>query len=40
MEEMIDISAKGWSEQNPEMSFEQAKVFLQQFIPNLERWRK
>ncbi|MGD9131006.1 MAG: zinc ribbon domain-containing protein [Candidatus Bathyarchaeota archaeon] len=40
MEEMIEISAKGWSEQAPDMSYEQAKAFLQQCIPNLERWRK
>lgn len=40
LEEMIEISAKGWSEQDPDISLKQAKKQLEQFIPHLERWRE
>ena len=40
MEEMVEKSAKGWSDQDPNMSYTQAKAFLKQCLPHLERWRK
>ena len=40
MEEMVEISAKGWSDQDPNMSYAQAEAFLKQCLPQLERWRK
>jgi hypothetical protein len=40
LEEMIEISAKGWSEQDPNTSYEQAKEQLQKFLPYLDRWKK
>ena len=40
LEEMIEISAKGWSEQDPNMTYAQAKAFLEKCLPQLERWRK
>ena len=40
MEEMIEISAKGWSDQDPNMSYSQVKSFLKKCLPHLERWRK
>ena len=40
MEEMVEISAKGWSDQDVNMSYIQAKSFLKQCLPNLERWKK
>jgi len=40
LEEMIEISAKGWSDQDPNTSYEQAKAQLFQMLPHLERWRQ
>ena len=40
MEEMIEISAKGWAESDPNMTYEQAKAQLLQFFPMLKRWQK
>ena len=40
MEEMVEISAKGWSEQDPNMTYVQAKTILKQCLPHLERWQK
>ena len=40
MEEMIEISAKGWSDQDSKISYKQAKSFLRAYLPNLERWKK
>ena len=39
LDEMVEISAKGWSDQDPNMSFDQAKKFLKVCLPNLERWK-
>ena len=40
LEQMIEISAKGWAEQDPKVSFEEAKVQMSQILPKLERWCK
>ena len=40
LEEMIELSAKGWSEADPNISYEEAKKQLSQMIPQLKRWRK
>jgi hypothetical protein len=40
LEQMIEISAKGWSDQDPNISYEQAKTQMAQILPHLERWRK
>jgi len=40
LEQMIEISVKGWSDQDPNISFEQAKTQMAQVLPTLERWRK
>jgi hypothetical protein len=40
LEEMIEVSAKGWSDQDPNVSLEQARTQMKQFLPYLERWRK
>ena len=40
MDEMVEISAKGWSDQDPNVSYEQAKAFLSKCLPHLERWCK
>ena len=40
LEQMIEISAKGWSDQDPTVTFEQAKAQMQAVLPTLERWRK
>jgi hypothetical protein len=40
MEEMIEVSAKGWSDQDPSISLEQARNQMKQFLPHLERWKK
>jgi len=40
LEKMIEISAKGWSDQDPTVTFEQAKAQMDNVIPHLERWRK
>ena len=39
-EQMIEISAKGWADQDPNVSFEEAKAQMSQILPQLERWRK
>lgn len=40
LEEMIEISVKGWSDQDLNVNFEQAKAQISQMLPHLERWRK
>lgn len=40
LDQMIEISAKGWSDQDPNITFEQAKDQMGKIIPNLERWQK
>ena len=40
LEQMIEISARGWSDQDPNVTFEQAKTQMQNVLPHLERWRK
>jgi hypothetical protein len=40
LEQMIDVSAKGWSSQDPSITYEQAKAQLGNVLPHLERWRK
>jgi len=39
LDEMIEISAKGWSDQDPDVSLEQARAQVKQILPHLERWR-
>jgi putative transcriptional regulator len=39
LDEMIEISAKGWSDQDPDVSLEQARTQMKQILPHLERWR-
>lgn len=39
LDEMIEISAKGWSDQDPNTSYEEAKTQMKQFLPHLERWK-
>ena len=38
LEQMIEISAKGWSDQDPSVTYEQAKAQMKQALPQLERW--
>lgn len=40
LDEMIEISAKGWSDQDANVSLEQARAQLKQMLPYLEGWRK
>ena len=40
LKEMIEISAKGWSDQDPNITYAQAKTFLEKCLPQLERWHK
>jgi len=40
LEQMIEISAKGWSDQDPTVTFDQAEAQMANVIPQLERWRK
>jgi len=40
LEQMIEISAKGWSDQDPTTTYEQAKAQMEKVLPYLERWRK
>ena len=40
LEKMIEISAKGWSDQDPTVTYEQAKTQMEEVLPYLERWRK
>jgi hypothetical protein len=39
LDEMIEISAKGWSDQDPDVSLEQTRTQIKQILPHLERWR-
>lgn len=39
MNEMIQVSAKGWADQDSTITFEDAKKQMAQVIPHLERWR-
>lgn len=39
LEEMIEISARGWSDQDPTVTLEQAKSQMENILPQLERWR-
>lgn len=40
MEQMIELSAKGWSDQDPAITYEQAKAQMAQVLPHLARWRQ
>jgi len=40
LEQMIEISAKGWSDQDPSVTYEQAKAQMENVLPHLERWRR
>ena len=40
LKQMIEISAKGWSDQDPTVTYEQAKAQMEKVLPSLERWRK
>jgi hypothetical protein len=40
LEQMIEISAKGWSDNDPNITYEQAKAEMSLMLPRLERWRK
>lgn len=40
LEQMIEISAKGWSDNDPNVTYEQAKAEMTLMLPRLERWRK
>lgn len=40
MEEMIEQSAKGWSDAEADVTYEQAKTELEKMIPQLKRWKK
>ena len=40
LEQMIEISAKGWSDQDPNITYEQAMTQMAAVLPHLERWSK
>ena len=40
LDEMIETSSKGWSEQDPNITLKQARTQMKQLLPHLERWRK
>jgi len=40
MEGMIELAAKGLSEFDPNMSYEQAKEYVSKIIPQLKRWKQ
>jgi len=40
LEGMIELAAKGLSEFDPNMSYEQAKEYVSKVIPQLKRWKK
>ena len=40
LEQMIEVSAKGWSDQDPTISYDQAKAQMEKVLPELERWRR
>ncbi|MGD2251069.1 MAG: zinc ribbon domain-containing protein [Candidatus Methanofastidiosia archaeon] len=39
LEEMIEFSAKGWSDQDQNVTLEHERAQLKEFLPHLERWR-
>ena len=40
LDQMIQISANGWSDQDPTVSLQQAKDQMSKILPHLERWKK
>jgi hypothetical protein len=40
LDEMIEVSAKGWSDQDQKVSLMQARAQMKHMLPYLERWRK
>jgi hypothetical protein len=36
---MIELSARGWSDNDPNLTYEQAKAQMTEILPHLERWR-
>ncbi|MCW4034709.1 MAG: zinc ribbon domain-containing protein [Candidatus Bathyarchaeota archaeon] len=40
LEQMIQISAKGWADQDPTVTLQQAMEQMAQILPNLERWQQ
>ena len=39
VEQMIETAAKGWSEQDPDVSYEEALSVCKESIPHLKRWQ-
>ncbi len=39
LEQMIETASKGWSDQDPSVSYEQALEVSKQHIPTLKRWQ-
>ena len=39
MEEMIEVSARGWADHDPNTSYEQALEATKKSTPTLKRWR-
>ncbi|MDA0733639.1 MAG: zinc ribbon domain-containing protein [Chloroflexi bacterium] len=39
LEEMIETASKGWSDQDPDVSYVQALVVVKETVPTLKRWR-
>jgi hypothetical protein len=39
-EQMIELSARGWSDNDPTLTYEQAKAQMAEILPHLERWRR
>jgi len=40
LQEMIEKSAKGWSDYDPDVSYEKALAVCQEMLPKLSRWKK
>jgi hypothetical protein len=40
LQQMIQISAKGWSDQDQTVTLQQAIAHMEQILPHLERWRR
>lgn len=40
MEQMIEISAKGWSDSDPSVSFDQALEECKKILPMMKRWQQ
>lgn len=40
LEQMIEISAKRWSDHDPFVTYEQAKAQMEKVLPHLEHWCK